>query len=262
MTWEDGLPPPVPLPVPLPKMMENQPLSYHGLSAPSILDWTYRDGNACTKEWFCTSYPMPLSVNSTHRAAPAFVGHAAAVGGTSWLGLLTPKVATTTLGLFTTQHNITTRDSQHVRDACGNLSYRSIVQEAVDVAAYGPQRTQQGPRASPALAASTTACGLASTFDLEPNVPQFSVAFVRDPVDRFISALDAHGYVGQVRMRLVKETTGLDRIPMNASAVEVLAARARRMRSRQDFVDDQHVRSQSYSLAATNREGAPIRWGS
>ena len=250
LTWEDGLPGPLPLPAPLPSF--RRPLVKNGKAAPSIVDWYGRGGRACRLEWFCDSFALPIAVNSTHRAAPAFVARSRMEDKPSWLGLMIPKCATTTINKFVQRYNLTSWESRDVLDACSNMSYDSIVQQAVDAAAGGAAESGRHPCPS-------TACGHAATFDLGPDERRFAVAFVRDPVERFISALDPHGPVGQARASVVKQMAGLT-IGSNASAIEVLAARARRIRSRQAFVDDPHVRSQSYYLASTDRVGSPIEW--
>jgi len=47
---------------------------------------------------------------------------------------------------------------------------------------------------------------------------------------------------------------------MNNDMLKLLAERARLMRSQHGFVDDPHVRTQSYYPAATDRAGLPIQW--
>jgi len=44
----------------------------------------------------------------------------------------------------------------------------------------------------------STSCGHATTFDLTSGDPTFAVAFVKDPVSRFISAINPHGKAGEI----------------------------------------------------------------
>lgn len=205
------------------------------------------------REWFCQHFQLPLAINSTHRAAPAFIKR---TGNTSWLGLMIPKCGTTTLERFALEHNLTTWMSPHVLDACKSMSYATIVTQASAIA-VGDTMSFPHPATLP-----STSCGHAATFDLSPREPTFAVAFVRDPVERFISALNPH-HPGEIQPQYIPRDIRIetfDTIGANVSVLELLAQRAQRMRSRLNHVDDAHVRTQSYYLAATNREGGPIRW--
>ena len=256
LTWEDTLPRMLPGPVAI--LNKRRPLSRYGTKRPSILEWEKRRGRTCEMEWFCRHFQLPLAINSTHRAAPGFV--ARVDGGTSWLGLMIPKCATSTLAAFTWRRNLTTWMSWHVIEACANLSYAAIVDQA-SAAAAGRAATTSAP---------FTSCGHASTFDISPPASAFAVAFVRDPVSRFLSALSAHGAAGEVpTKRLDTLVTGLTKKDVKNTnrsksalefELELLAKRARRMRNRVGLVDDAHARTQSYYLAATDRAGDPIRW--
>ena len=198
MTWEDGLPSPSPLPASVAHLLPRAPLSYHGISRPSILEWDKRIGNACNREWFCQHWQLPLALNTTHRAAPAFVMRGRA--GPSWLGLMIPKCGTTTLDHFVQAYNLTSWTSPRVLQACATLSYRTIVQLAHDAALE--QRAT--------IDTISTSCGHAATFDLPPSQPSFSVAFVRDPIRRFISAIEAHSQTTEsISPAYVRENMGL-----------------------------------------------------
>ena len=144
--------------------------------------------------------------------------------------------------------------------ACATQSYVGIVEE-IERAANGAN-TSELPY--------MTGCGHAGTFDLNASEPAFEFAVVRDPISRFISALSPHssdisakaaGYLYHKMdfPRLDHRVFGVV-LNENTSVLEMLVRRAARIRSQGEYIDDAHVRSQSYFLASTDAAGQPIRW--
>ena len=216
----------------------------------TILDWPSRQGGFCSNMWYCTHWPAPSAIGTTHRTATAVV---ARPGTTQWLGLLVPKAGSSTLVDFIHQHgaklNATTYQSKSVMRDCTNTSYLDVIGQMV-------------AGASGAIATASCGCGHAATFDLLPNRRStFTFAMVRDPVSRFISAFNPHGKTATERPSAVTLwQLGMGNAPKGATILELLALRARQMRTRRPYVDDAHTRTQSYYLSSTDAAGSPIAW--
>ena len=311
------------------------PVSLFGIHAPSVLDWPSRQGGVCRNMWYCTSWPAPLAIRTTHRPASAVLARVkpdpkqpAGRGpsrppAAAWLGLLTPKVGTSSLIQFASALGgvrgsrvaaLSWQSAEVLGSAgCANASYSAVVHQMAAAAAAAAVaagkgekagRDEEGHGASADTSTLLTGCGHASTFDLgfdlgdrvgssrrwrggsrrgepapapgggtatvpdpEPP-PPFAFAMVRDPVSRFISALNPHGSTSDTKpseATLVAYDMGY--APWSASAanlsvLDLLAMRARRMleHPHKGHVDDAHTRTQSYYLSATNARGDPIEW--
>lgn len=210
LTWEDSLAnlPIRPFYLPYQEHFHRlrQPVSMHGIQAPSVLEWPSRNGGVCRNMWFCSSWPAPLAIGTTHRPVSAALARGSSPRGTTrWLALLTPKVGSSSLMHFAhTLSGFIQNDSevqtaytwQHkavlATSSCSNASYTNIIEEMVETAASGAVR--------PGILLS--GCGHAATFDLGAENARrrdafddhtFAFALVRDPISRFISALNPHG---------------------------------------------------------------------
>ena len=231
-------------------------------TVPSILHYDDRRNSVCKDAaWACSHWPAPMAIATTHRPGPVVVWQ---VGSEKYVGLLVPKSGSTTLVQTARESerllNASFYLSRTIIDACATQSYVGIVED-IERAANGAN-TSELPY--------MTGCGHAGTFDLNASEPAFEFAVVRDPISRFISALSPHssdisakaaGYLYHKMdfPRLDHRVFGVV-LNENTSVLEMLVRRAARIRSQGEYIDDAHVRSQSYFLASTDAAGQPIRW--
>ena len=231
-------------------------------TVPSILHYDDRRHSVCKDpDWACSHWPAPLAIGTTHRPGPIVVWQ---VGGKKYVGLAVPKSGSTTLVRTARESeqllNASFYLSRAIIEACAHQSYLGIVED-IERAANGSSTSDL-----PFM----TGCGHAGTFDLNASEPAFAFAVVRDPITRFISALSPHSSDMSAKaagyLYHKKDFSQLDRrvfgitLKDSTSVLEMLVRRAARIRSQREYIDDAHVRSQSYFLSSTDAAGRPILW--
>lgn len=263
LTWEDSLPRSELQPMSLFfSPTRNQPWHHLHLGA-----WAAgrnnRNGGLC-KAWACVHWFAPLAVGTVQRPAAGFVVDA---GIARYFVADIPKAASTTLSSWFAREGsgLSMLNYLHptVVASCANTSYLDSALRMSQLAAGEPRTGADGP---------LVGCGHASSFELGQSV---NLAVVRDPVRRFISALDPHrGTPGpSAEPSLVRRWAatvagayGLGSLDdeavfgnVSSATLELLARRASAMRAGR-FYDDPHARTQSYFLSATDATGRPLEW--
>ena len=157
----------------------------------------------CRRRRACDALGLPLAIRTLQRPSKGFVlqrhDHA-------YFGVVIEKAGLTTLNsLFTGSRmrrlGVRGWKSPEIlfSPRCRNTTNGHLIDEAARVALRASESDARerlggaGARDRPLPPSQLTACGHASSFDLDARIPTLSFAVVRDPLSRFISA---HNEVG------------------------------------------------------------------
>lgn len=157
----------------------------------------------CRRRRACDALGMPMAIGTVQRPTKGFVlrrhGHA-------FFGLTIEKSGMSTLGSVFTTARLRKAGARGWKspeilgsERCRNATNGQLIEETARRAMESLADVRSGIAAVPTAGAprpveQLTACGHASSFDLDPAMPTFSFAVVRkrDPLSRFISACIMH----------------------------------------------------------------------
>lgn len=217
------------------------------------------------KYWFA-----PLHIRTKHRPATGFIADR---GPDRFFALNIPKSGSSSMAEWLHGQGAALVAYSHLHKSilgwCRNTSYDEWVARVAVRASGNPRHA--------AIDGQMTGCGHAASFDLEEFIGHtVGFAVVREPVARFVSALDTHHASPPTNMKelqawanTIARLHGLSRVKVHGdvglsnrvfTAVGLLAQRAALLRNG-SFVEDAHVRTQAYYLSATDASGRPIDWG-
>ena len=203
-----------------------------------------REAGACIGK--CHYLPLPLSIGTKQRPARGFFARPA--DGVAFFALGIEKCASSTwwefFRRFALQLNASTPNELPVYRAWANRSHLDLVGEVEKRAGGEPVSRPCGS-------------GQAATFDLDdPAARTFKFATVRDPLERFISAVQPHsGGRGWTEANL---DAILSELASRARSLRLASADASPSASYRDI--DLHYRTQSFYLASTDAAGQPVTW--
>jgi hypothetical protein len=224
-----------------------------------------RHSHRCRRKWSCDAIGLPAAVGTRQRPAKGFL---AKRGARTFFALAIEKCGLTSLDTSLRRGGSVLSWSSVVREpVCRNTTGRALI-EAVAALASSNGASTSTPEVVAAAAASNasahaayTACGYASTFALAEST--FRLALVRNPIERFVSAVNDHG-----------ATVGVPYLTSDGRRHrETFHAALQRLKNMLYTLDRSrlvvglvpphatiHFLSQSYFLSSTDARGVPVQW--
>ena len=260
LTWEDTI------------NVTSRNTSFSAGAPDEVLDFR-RGRGACAH--VCHYLPIPLSIGTAQRPVRGFMVRLGQAG-LRYFAVGIEKCASSTLSAFFSEFwaalNATSPWSKETMAHCTNMSYSAIAAEVAN--ATSPESTVTN-------STEPSGCGHAASFDLRRSTPTFSFAVVREPVGRFITALDPHAgklptqsqnlpsFVeslfrqSEAMMRVMNNpVTGSHHDHYRDSIIDAgrTTTPVRHPTDSYTFDGNAHFRTQSYFLAGTDLQGNPIKW--